>query len=103
VAGLLRQRDTETTGRTDLVMKEVRTRADAAYRSLVEQVDEVYYDIVARVEALDLIEGETAGAPWAAFIASLNTVIDYTANIVAQRKGRAKTGKEEEPAAEDTV
>jgi hypothetical protein len=59
---LVKQRDSETAARTDLVLKQVRTQADAAYRVITE-----------RIEALALVEG---GEAYANFIHRLNTVIE---------------------------
>lgn len=86
VQELLRTRDEETTGRTDLVMKDVRVRADAAYRTLAEQVDALA--VVARLRG--------AGAEvYDGFIASLNTLVERYELVLAQRKGRAAHRKEE--------
>ena len=92
VETLMRERFDETTAHTTVSMSEVRP-----------QVDEAYYGIVERIESFDVIEGKTENAPWAAFMASLNTVIDYTNNIVAQRKGRAKAKKDKENGEENTT
>ncbi len=92
VETLMRERFDETTARTTATMREVRL-----------QTDEVYYKIVERVESFDVIEGTTENAPWAAFMASLNTVIDYTNNIVAQRKGVAKAKKNKANGEENTT
>jgi hypothetical protein len=89
VEALMRERFDEVTERTDLVMRDIRL-----------QIGEVWYSLADRIDALHIVEGDTACAPWTSLIADLNAVIERTENIVAQRKGRAKAEKEEEAAAE---
>lgn len=92
VAGLLRQRDTENTGRTTLQLKEVRARADEAYRALINAVESL--SIVA---AMGLgSENLGTAAVYDAFIAGLNTTIKRYNNIIAVRRGHAKAKKEAE-------
>jgi hypothetical protein len=50
------------------------------------------------VDALQVVSGDEAGAPWAAFIADLNAVIERAAHLVAQRRGRAEAEKAREEA-----
>jgi hypothetical protein len=85
VQALMRDRYEETAARPEIALRAVRLQVDGAYAALAE-----------RVEALQLIEGGVAGAPYAAFIGKLNAVIERAANILAQRRGRAKAEKEEE-------
>ncbi|MDR2882782.1 MAG: DUF6261 family protein, partial [Alistipes sp.] len=86
---LMETRFDETTARTDLSMREVRLAMDG-----------VYGEIVFRVESLQEVLGAEPGAPWRAFIESMNTIIDYTDSIVAQRRGRAAAEKAEQEQAE---
>jgi hypothetical protein len=90
VEKLMATRYDETAGRSDLVLRDVR-----------RQVDEAYRVCAGRVDALQVVDGGEAGAPWAAFIAELNAVIERAANLVSQRRGRAAAEKarEEEAAA----
>ena len=85
VDDLMNERYDEATERTELVLKQVRAEVDEAYRM-----------IVVKIEALQVLEGHTEGAPWADFIRRLNIVIERANNTVAQRKGRAaaKTSSE---------
>ncbi|MDR2882596.1 MAG: DUF6261 family protein [Alistipes sp.] len=79
------ERYDETAGRSSLVLREVRGRIDGAYRVLAERVD-----------ALQIVEGGAADAPWAAFIAELNAVIERANNNIAIREGIAAAEKARE-------
>lgn len=59
---IVKKRDDEITGRTNLVMKQVRPQVDAAYRVITERID-----------ALMIVEG---GELYENFIGHLNTVIE---------------------------
>jgi hypothetical protein len=72
---LMKTRYTEDAGKTDLRMKDVR-----------KDTDRIYRDIIDRIEALMLINGETEYAP---FVKELNVRVERFADILAQRKGRA--------------
>ncbi len=74
VEELMNERYDEATGRTDLVLKDVRMEVDNAYRALVRQV-----------EAWQLVDG---GEVYDSFIRKLNAVIERAASILAQRKGK---------------
>jgi hypothetical protein len=91
VERLMEARYTEEAGRSGLVLREVRGQVDEAYRVVANRVD-----------ALQIVEGGAAGAPWAAFIAEINAIVERTENIVAIRRGRAaaEREREEEEAAE---
>ncbi len=78
VQELMHNRYEETAAQSKLVLREVRLQVDAAYKTLTKRVD-----------ALQLIEGEAEGAPYADFIATLNAIVDRAALIIAQRRGRA--------------
>jgi hypothetical protein len=45
---------------------------------------------------LQVVEGAEAGAPWAAFIAELNVIVERAAHLVAVRRGRAAAERERE-------
>ncbi len=84
---LMMSRFEETTGRTTLVMRQTRLA-----------IGEVWYRLADRIDALEIVSGDEAGAPWAAFIAELNAVVERTDNIVAMRRGRAAAKKDDEAA-----
>ncbi len=91
VVDLLRQRNDEKTNRTSLVMREVRTRADKAYRSLVRAVEALY-----EVASMGLGgDGVGPAAPYKEFIERLNAMIEHYSNTIAVRKGRAAAKKED--------
>jgi hypothetical protein len=69
---LYKERYDETALRTDLVMKDVRTQIDAAYRTIIERID-----------ALCVIEGSEI---YTTFIKRLNAVVEKYHNNVAMRK-----------------
>jgi len=71
---LVKARNTENAAKTHLKMKECRTETDKAYS-----------DIVERINALILLEGETK---YADFVNKLNTFTEKYNNTVAQRQGR---------------
>ncbi len=79
---LMNARYAETSGRTELVLQQVRA-----------EVDEAYFVLTERIDALRVIEG---GAVYTEFIGTLNDIIERATNIVAARRGRAKAKKEEE-------
>jgi hypothetical protein len=75
----------ELDSRTDLRMKDVRVKIDAAYR-----------DIVKRINALMVVEGEVAYAP---FVSKLNLRIDsYNASIAKRAALNAKKAEKEKKA-----
>lgn len=76
---LVAGRFTETTGKTTLRMKEVRTEVDNAYEK-----------ITGRINALMLINGE---APYTAFVTELNLRIEHYRNLIAIRKGKKDKDK----------
>ncbi|MDR2882850.1 MAG: DUF6261 family protein, partial [Alistipes sp.] len=84
---LMLERYDEGTGRSTLVLREVRGRMDDAYRAVARRVD-----------ALQEVSGDEPGAPWAAFIAELNEVIARADNLLAQREGRAAAERAREQA-----
>ena len=79
----------EEAGKTQLQLKRVRAEIDEAYRK-----------IIARLEALILIEGESR---YTGFVQRLNIILEKLANTLAQRQGiaKAKQNKKEEHAGED--
>jgi hypothetical protein len=80
---LLKTRYAEDAGKTDLRMKDVRRETDRNYR-----------DILDRIDALILINGDSAYAP---FVKELNIRVERYSDIIAQRKGRSakRKGKEQ--------
>ena len=80
---LMKSRYQETAMRTDLVLKDCR-----------QDVDNVYHDIVERINASVVIEGDTA---YAEFIRNLNVVIDKYTAILASRRGKAKGHNTDKP------
>jgi hypothetical protein len=73
---LMNTRYSEEAGKTDFRMKEVRRETDRIYR-----------DITDRLEALMLVNGDTAYVP---FVKELNIRVERYADILAQRKGRSE-------------
>ncbi len=71
----------EEAAKTDLQAKEVRTQIDLVFRQIIE-----------RLEALMLIEGEAA---YIDFVRKLNVQLEKCANTLAQREGRNAKKKEE--------
>ena len=71
---LMKTRDNETSTKTALRMKNVRTEADRCYR-----------DILDRLDALMLVKGLL---PYEPFVRDLNVRVERYSNTVAQRKGR---------------
>ena len=65
------------------IVKETRTAADAAYRSLVDTVN-----------ALAMIEGD---GEYATFIEHVNAVVERQKTISKARVTRAKKGDEDKP------
>ena len=82
VEAMVKQRNAETAGKTHLRMKECRVKTDEAYFAITE-----------RINALIVIEGETA---YRGFVNQMNTFIDKYNNTIAQRAGHAKAEKEKE-------
>jgi hypothetical protein len=78
---LVGERYEETALKTDLVLRQCR-----------QKVDEVYYSIVERINALVVVEG---GAAYEAFIRNLNAVIEKYNEGLAHRHGKG-SGKQEE-------
>ncbi len=85
VEELMRDRYEEVAARDGVALRVVRLMVDAAYVAVADRVD-----------ALQLLEGGAEGAPYAAFIATLNAIVERARNIVAARRGRAAAKKEEE-------
>ena len=77
--GLMDNRYTEGAGKTYLRMKDVREKTDRCYRDMIERLD-----------ALMLINGDTQYAP---FVNELNTRVERFDNMLAQRKGRSQAKK----------
>lgn len=71
---LKKERYTEEAGKTQLKMKEVRLKTDAAYTTITE-----------RINALMIVNGETA---YKEFVNELNQRIEQYNLVLAQRKGR---------------
>jgi hypothetical protein len=79
---LVKARNDEVAERTKLQVKQSR-----------RELDEVYRQIVERLEALSLVEGPDA---YAAFIDRLNAFVKRYKNVIAQRRGQRKA-KETNP------
>jgi len=88
VGTLLRERDGEAAARPAVAMRDVRARADAAYRTVVEQIDALA--VVARLKGTDTADHD-------AFAAALNAAIDRYELLLARRHGGKK--KEEDGSA----
>jgi hypothetical protein len=73
---LMKDRFKETDLKTDVIVKEARAALDTAYQ-----------DILARISACALLEGEADYAP---FVHALNTVTEKYASILARRQGKKK-------------
>ena len=71
---LMDERYSTDAGKTQLKMKEVRVEVDTAYRNITERVD-----------ALVVVNGQEAYAP---FVKELNERVEKYNNTLAQRKGR---------------
>ena len=76
----------EEAAKTELKAKETRT-----------EIDKVVHQIIERIEALIVIEGE---ANYAEFVRRLNLIFDKYANTLALRKGIAKAEAAKKKAAE---
>jgi hypothetical protein len=74
---LLQTRYTENAGKQKVRMSEIRMETDRCYRDMLD-----------RIEASMLLNGET---PYAPFVSALNIYAEHYANVIAQRKGRKKT------------
>ncbi len=81
-AALMKNRDAEGAGKTELRMKDVRTEADRCYR-----------DILDRFDALVIVNGKDKYAP---LMKELGVVVNRYNNKIAQRKGRAAKSKKED-------
>ena len=79
----------EEATKTELKAKETRTEVDVVVRQIIE-----------RVEALIVIEGE---AGYTEFVRRLNLIFDRYANTLAQRQGIAKAEAEKKKAAAETA
>jgi len=77
---LYRQRLDESAQKTKTVLSQERKNMDAAYRQLVQ-----------RLNALILVEGEAA---FADFVQALNTLISKYKTLMAQRAGKAKAKRQ---------
>jgi len=71
---LKESRYSEDASKTQLVMKEARTKVDASYRAMVT-----------RINALIIVNGDAA---YKTFVNELNARIDSSNLIIAQRQGR---------------
>ncbi|MDR1346151.1 MAG: DUF6261 family protein [Bacteroidales bacterium] len=76
---LVKNRNTEIASRSKLRMKEVR-----------QEVQEIYAQIVDRIEATIILNGETP--IFTNFVNELNAFLKRYATVLAQRKGRTKDG-----------
>ncbi|MDR2652936.1 MAG: DUF6261 family protein [Prevotellaceae bacterium] len=79
---LQQARYTEGEAKTDIRVVEVRKELDRNYR-----------DILDRIDASILLNGETQYAP---FVKALNIRVEHYSDIIAQRKGRAAKKKDDE-------
>lgn len=79
---LMRNRYGEAASKSALRMKEVRLEADRLYR-----------DILDRLDALMLLNGEEAYAP---FVRELSVRVERYSNLLAQRKGRSQKSNDAE-------
>jgi hypothetical protein len=84
---LMMERYDESAGRSSLVLREVRGEIDDSYRALTRRID-----------ALQEVSGSEPDAPWAAFIAELNAVIERANNNIAVREGIARAAAEKKKA-----
>lgn len=83
---LMKLRNSTESAKTNLRMKNIRVEADRCFR-----------DILDRLDALMLLNGEEKYAP---FVNELNTMIDRQSDVVAKRKGVAN---QDEPSDEEMV
>ena len=72
----------EEAAKTELKVKEVRTKVDVVFRQIID-----------RLEALMLIEGEDV---YIGFVKMLNVQLEKYSNMIAQREGRNAAEKEKE-------
>jgi len=79
-ARLMRDRFEESAMKTDLVLKDVRVKLDAVYRSIAEKIN-----------ALMIVDDDKT--PYTDFIVYFNKVIHKYASIIAQRYGKKKQSK----------
>ena len=80
VIALMHNRYDEGAARCNIVLRAARLKVDAAYRA-----------VVARMNALVVVEGTEA---YEAFVTTLNLIVEKYANIIAQRAGKSKKEKE---------
>ncbi len=78
---LVKQRHEEEVAKTELTAKEVR-----------REIDKVFHQLIQRLEALMLIDGESN---YIGFVSRLNVLLESYGNILAQRQG-INAAKEEE-------
>lgn len=79
---------------------EISARTPLLTRTCRLETGEVYYRIIKRIDALQIVEGaDSPNSVWALFITELNEIIDHTKNIIAIRRGKAAAKKAEEEAA----
>ncbi|MDR0756880.1 MAG: DUF6261 family protein [Tannerella sp.] len=83
---LVRERNTETAARPQIRLAEKRTQAQQVYAQIVE-----------RIEALAIVHGETAYAP---FVGEWNAFVQRYSHTLSQRKGRKKNSPDSPDAAE---
>jgi len=79
---LMESRYAEEAGKTDLRMAEVREKTDRCYRDMIDRFD-----------ALMLVNGTEAYAP---FVTELNIRVSRFENMLSQRKGRSEAKKKRE-------
>jgi len=77
---VMKLRDDEITGRTEVVLREARAK-----------VDETFSEICKRIDALVIVEGS---AKYAEYIKKLNNLIDRHTKALKMRRGAAKAAKE---------
>lgn len=80
VNDLMSDRFDEAAAKPLLRMKEVRAEIDVVYKKIIE-----------RINAGIIFNGPAA---YEGFVRKMNEIIDYNANVIAQRKGRAAAGGE---------
>ena len=81
-AALVEKSYSEEAAKTELKVKEVRTKIDKVFRQIID-----------RLEALMLIEGEEK---YIEFVRKLNVQLEKYSNMIAQREGRNAAEKEKE-------
>jgi hypothetical protein len=86
---LVKSRNDESAAQTELKMKQMRIETDKSYQT-----------IITRIMAFITIEGEDV---YVSFVRKLNSFIDKYNNAIAQRRGRAKAKKTDDPSIEEPV